>query len=79
MANGPMILAVTHKIENSDLNSSTCEVHLLKVSHQIIPQGYLLEFGSDLRPLGCICGPGCVHKNQKIKSRTANEFPAKGH
>ena len=42
MVDDPMISAVTaHKVENSDLNPSTCEFPTLRVSHQTIPQWYL--------------------------------------
>ena len=62
-----MISAViAHKIESSDINSSTLELHSLRVSPK---QGLtILEFGSDATPLGCICGPSCVHKRQKTTS-----------
>ena len=66
MVDGPMILAVVaHNIENPNLNSSRCEPTPLRASHKTV-----LEFGSDARPLGCICGTGCVHKRQNITGKS---------
>jgi len=40
---------ITHKIGNTDPNSSTCEFPSLKASHQTIPQWYL-----SLGPMGSL-------------------------